>query len=57
MEGRLGQEQVGFANEDDAASANFEISRVIREGTQIVPLKEWCENPQAAGEAVQCSNK
>ena len=55
--GRLGQEQSGFANEDEAASANFEISRVIRAGTQVVALKEWCENPQAAGGATQCSNK
>ena len=54
--GRLGQQQAGFANEDDAASANFEISRVIRQGTQVVPLKEWCENPQAAGGFSQCAN-
>lgn len=55
--GRPGQEQVGFANEDDAKSANFEISRSIRGGTQIVPLREWCANPQAEGEVTQCSNK
>ncbi len=55
--GRVGQEQIGFANEDDAASANFEISRLIREGTEVVALKEWCENPQGGGEVIRCANK
>lgn len=56
--GRLGQAGTGFANEDDAESANFEISSVVRNGTYVVPLKTWCENPQPAGDAVvQCANK
>jgi hypothetical protein len=54
--GRIGQEQTGFASEDDAKTANFEISRAIREGTYVVPLKKWCENPQQQQSFVQCSN-
>lgn len=55
--GRIGQQQAGFANEDDAESANFEVSRVIRQGTQVVRLKEWCENPQAGDGVTQCATK
>jgi hypothetical protein len=56
-QGRIGQEQGGFANEDDANRANFEISRAIREGTYVVPLKKWCQNPQPQQGYVQCSNE
>lgn len=55
--GRLGQGRGGFASEDDAKTANFEISRAIREGTYVVALKKWCENPQQQQDAVQCSNE
>lgn len=54
--GRVGQEQTGFASEGDANTANFEISRAIREGTYVVPLKKWCESPQQQQGFAQCSN-
>ena len=54
--GRAEQGQAGFASEDDASGANFEISRSIREGTYVVPLKKWCQSPQQQQGFVQCSN-
>ena len=56
-QGRVGQGQTGFESEDDANRANFAISRAIREGTYVVPLKKWCENPQQQQGFVQCSNE
>ena len=54
--GHVGQEQAGFASEDDADSANFDLSAHIRQGTYVVQLKKWCESPQQQGDLIQCSN-
>jgi hypothetical protein len=51
-----GQGQSGFASEDDAKTANFEISRVIREGTYVIAIKKWCLNQQQQQGFIQCSN-
>ena len=55
--GRVGQEQGGFASEEDANRANFELSRAIREGTYVVPLKKWCQNAQPQQGYQQCANE
>lgn len=56
-QGRVGQGQSGFASEDDANRANFELSRAVRDGTYVVPLKKWCENPRQQQGFAQCSNE
>lgn len=56
--GHVGQEQGGFVSEDDAASANFDLSAHVRQGTYVVQLKKWCENPQQQPQGyVECSNQ
>ncbi|MFN2599488.1 MAG: hypothetical protein ABR563_20145 [Pyrinomonadaceae bacterium] len=55
--GHVGQGQAGFASEDDAGSANFDLSAHVRQGTYVVQLKKWCENPRQQQGYVECSNQ